>query len=74
MLKTYFPTSWLSDKSEFSRWKKMLTLVDLGSFFKISRIACRSLSRPVRVFSMLTNPPKCHIHQIKKIINSNDKI
>ena len=40
----------------------------LGGFFKQTRIVCKSVRRPVGVFSMLANPPKCHIRQNSKLI------
>ena len=45
--------------SKFSRWKEMITLFDVGSFLKISRIVNKSRPHGVAVFSTLPNPPKC---------------
>ena len=42
---------------------KILTLLDLGSFLKILRIVRKSSAHTVGVFSMLPNPPECHIRQ-----------
>ena len=60
---------WLVNKIFYTVWGKlqlmeiMLTLLDFGSFLKIPKIVGKSSACPVGVFSMLPNPPKCHIRQ-----------
>ena len=47
--------------------KRMLTLLDVGSFLKMPRIVGKSSAHPVGVFSMRPNPPKCNIrHKSRK--------
>jgi hypothetical protein len=43
--------------------KKCLHFSNFESFLKIPRIVGKSSAHPVAVFSMLPNPPKCHIRQ-----------
>ena len=43
--------------------ERLLTLLDFGSFLKIPRIVGKSSAHTVGVFSMLSNPPKCHMRQ-----------
>ena len=43
--------------------EKMCALLDFGSFWEIPRIVAKSTAHPAGVFSMLPNPPKCHIQQ-----------
>ena len=43
--------------------KKMLTLLDLGSFLKNPKIVGKSSACPMGVFSMPPNPLKCHMQQ-----------
>ena len=53
----------------------MLTLLDFGSFLKISKIVDKSSAHTVEVFSMQPNPHKCHMRQkTKNIINFTSKI
>ena len=57
--KQIFYTVW--SKNQLPR--RMLTLLDFGSFLKFPKIVGKSSACPVGVFSMQPNPPKCHIRQ-----------
>ena len=60
---------WLVNQILYTVWgkiqplKRMLTLLDFGPCLEIHRIVGKSSACPVWVFSMLPNPPKCHIQQ-----------
>ena len=60
---------WQANQVFYTVWgkiqllKQMLTLLDFGTFQKISKIVGKSSAHPVGVFSMRPNPPKCHIWQ-----------
>ena len=70
---------WLAKKqiipfgSKSSCWRKLFTLLDVGSFLKIPRVVGKSSAPPVGLFSMLPNPPKCHMRQNKNC-NFHNKI
>ena len=59
----------LIDKIRATVWvriqqlEKSFTLLGFESFLEIPRIICKSLPHPWGIFSMLSNPAKCHIRQ-----------
>ena len=63
----YWAELWLANNIFYTVWgkiqplKRMLTLLDFGSFLKVPKSVGKSSACPVGVFSMLPNPPKCHI-------------
>ena len=58
--------------SQSSRWRKVLTLLEFGSFLKLLRVLDKSLPHPVGVFSMRPNHPKCKIRQKTRCFCNNN--
>ena len=60
---------WLVNNFVYTNWgkiqplKNMLTILDFGSFLKITKIEDKSSAHTVGMFSMRPNPPKRHIQQ-----------